>query len=357
MARQGHLHHLDGMRGVAALWVVVYHTWTGGHIDSLYDALPRWVSASVFERGWLGVPVFFMLSGFVIPFSQQNRPDETFDPAHFMHRRWRRLSPPYYAAIAATIFVGLAEEQIRDVFFDMPSVLDIAAHLAYLQDLTDQPRIGVFFWTLAIEMQFYVVFAAMKWLAGRLPWAHAADALLAAALVVSLAWPFGLTTAGDGRGVFVAHWFLFLAGWAIFESTRKPYWRLPAVGYVALLVIAAFTSATDERVAAGAVTGILLLTFVSVSSSPPERLLASPPSLFLGRISYSIYLIHPAVAGGAFWLAFKVFDPATTSGELVAFLLVTTLQVIVAVVFYELFEKPSIQWSRSLRKKEPLPTG
>jgi len=95
VATKGHLHHLDGLRGVAALWVVLYHTWTGGHIDNLFAALPDWFATLVFELGWLGVPVFFMLSGFVIPRSQARKADRDFSPLNFMHRRWRRLSPPY----------------------------------------------------------------------------------------------------------------------------------------------------------------------------------------------------------------------------------------------------------------------
>ncbi len=350
MASKGHLHHLDGLRGVAALWVTIYHTWTGGHIDNLYDALPVWITAWLFERGWMGVPVFFMLSGFVIPFSQANRPARTFDPVHFMHRRWRRLSPPYYAAIALTILVGLAEERIRDVAFDMPSIPDILAHLAYVQDLTDQPRIGVFFWTLAIEMQFYIAFALMKWLAGKLPWAYAGDALLGVALAVSLLWPFDVTSWGNDRGVFVASWFLFLAGQAIFESTRKAYWRLPSLAYVGLLVVAAFVNSGDERVAAGAATALLLLLFVYVKNSPPEQVLSTQPVLFLGKISYSLYLIHPSIAGGAFWISYKVLDPSTGT-ELIALIGVTIGQIVAAVVWYHLFEKPSMAWSRALRSK------
>jgi len=348
VATKGHLHHLDGLRGVAALWVVLYHTWTGGHIDNLFAALPDWFATLVFELGWLGVPVFFMLSGFVIPRSQARKADRDFSPLNFMHRRWRRLSPPYYAAIALTIVVGLAEEQIRDVIFDLPSVLDVAAHLAYLQDLTDRPRIGVFFWTLAVEMQFYIMFALMKWVAGRVSWTHASNALLGSALVFSLAWPFGLTEWGDSRGFFASSWFLFLAGQALFESTRDARWRLPSLAYVAALVVAMFVN-SDDRVAAGAVTALLLALFIYVDNSPPERLLSTVPAQFLGRISYSLYLIHPAVAGGSFFVAFKVLDPSTAT-EAIALVAVTIGQIIAAIVFHRLTEQPSITWSRKLRQ-------
>ena len=364
MAKKGHVQYLDGMRGVAALWVVIYHTWTGGHIVNLAGAppeagltevdpaLPFWITSWLFERGWMGVPVFFILSGFVIPLSQANRSDVSFKPLHFMHRRWRRLSPPYYAALALTIAVGLAEEQIRDVVFEMPSVGTIIAHLLYIQDLVDAPRIGVFFWTLAIEMQFCLMFALMKWVAGRMSWQYASDALLGIALVVSLPWALGWTYAGSDRGVFIASWFLFLAGQAIFESTRKDYWRWPTFAYVGVLAVAAFTNSGDERVAAGAVTALLLLLSVNVDNTPVERALSTRPALFLGRISYSLYLIHPSIAGAAFWMVYKVLDPSTAT-EFIALGLVTAAQIIGAMIWYQVFEKPSMQWSRQLRQPAP----
>jgi peptidoglycan/LPS O-acetylase OafA/YrhL len=92
---------LDGLRGIAALWVVFYHLW--GAIERReIDWVPSLVSEFL-RAGWLGVDIFFMLSGFVITHSVANiRVTLTFIPK-FILRRSVRIDPPYWAAIGLAI--------------------------------------------------------------------------------------------------------------------------------------------------------------------------------------------------------------------------------------------------------------
>ena len=64
-ARQ-RLAFLDALRGAAALWVVLFHFGEGGQLSVLLAWLPQWLSAAIFTSGFSGVPVFFVLSGFLL---------------------------------------------------------------------------------------------------------------------------------------------------------------------------------------------------------------------------------------------------------------------------------------------------
>ena len=348
MARTGHLHHLDGLRGIAALWVAIYHTWTGGHIDAVHDALPEAVRVPLIEQGFLGVPVFFVLSGFVIPYAASREPDAGFRPLHFMHRRWRRLSPPYYAALVLTVLLGVIEEQVRDVIFDMPSPTEFLAHVLYLQDLADQERIGLIFWTLAFEMQFYILFAAMKWVSGRVAWPHTSDLLLGVALVVSAVWAFDITDVGATRGVFLDNWYLFLVGQAVFVATQREVWRIPTAVFLGALLV---HSVIDEVTwtGAGVVTAGLVWLLATTENSPIERLLATPASRFVGLVSYSLYLTHGAVAGPGFYVVYEVLGRSTGT-EWLGLVVVTVGQLVFAWIWYQGFEKPSMTWSKKIAR-------
>jgi len=65
-ARGSRLAFADGIRGLAALWVVLFHTSKGRHVDHLMAVLPTWFNSLVFDWGHLGVALFFVLSGFVM---------------------------------------------------------------------------------------------------------------------------------------------------------------------------------------------------------------------------------------------------------------------------------------------------
>ena len=62
-------HLIDALRGVAAIWVVLFHAYKGCHIDGLIEALPNYLAYLIFEIGDAGVPIFFVISGFVITHS------------------------------------------------------------------------------------------------------------------------------------------------------------------------------------------------------------------------------------------------------------------------------------------------
>nr|WP_240948196.1 acyltransferase [Planosporangium mesophilum] len=151
----GRLAVLDGLRLVAALAVVTYHY--------TYHAPRTWgaPSTEVFSRtslvtgyGWLGVELFFVISGFVICMSAWGR-----GLGRFFVSRVVRLYPAYWFAVLATTAVVAAVM----VGHPRPSGTDLLVNLTMLQRPMGVPEIDGVYWTLWEELRFYLLFAIVIW--------------------------------------------------------------------------------------------------------------------------------------------------------------------------------------------------
>src|SRR5258706_8140579 len=193
---------VDALRGIAALNVVLFHAVGGHHIPALFAAMPAWLQA-ILEHGDVGVAVFFVLSGFVIAHSLRPEGLTAADVGRFMLRRSIRLDPPYWAAIVTTMALSvLASAMVKDRTVDHFTTIQVAEHILYLQELLKIKEINPVFWTLCMEIQFYLVFAVLLLTRSR--------AILLTAFAFSLIWPLGLSTAP--AGLFVGLWYGFLLG-------------------------------------------------------------------------------------------------------------------------------------------------
>ena len=159
-----HFHFLDALRGLAALWVVLFHLSVAQVLPSVEEGgAGGFMWLTVFRRGGLGVAVFFVLSGFVIAHSLRHGLGSRRALRSFATGRLLRLTPPYWAAIVVAIVIhGLASIVNREPFAPGGGPLSVSrvfSHLVYLQGVVEDPAISEVFWTLAIEMQFYLAFA------------------------------------------------------------------------------------------------------------------------------------------------------------------------------------------------------
>lgn len=143
---------LDAVRILAALGVVFYHYVA---LDSAWGE----PTAAVFPGirpfavyGWLGVEVFFLVSGFVICMSVWGR-----SVGDFAVSRISRLFPAYWAGIAFTALVLLAWPEVRP----LTSFGDVVVNLSMLQGGVGVPNVDDAYWTLFVELKFYVLFAVV----------------------------------------------------------------------------------------------------------------------------------------------------------------------------------------------------
>ncbi|MEO1183425.1 MAG: acyltransferase family protein [Cyanobacteria bacterium J06636_27] len=88
-----HFHFVDSLRGIGAIWVVLYHIYATGKLVDLSNFLPDRLEYIAFKLGNLGVAIFFVLSGFVIAHSLRNAKINPSYVGRFSLRRLLRLSP------------------------------------------------------------------------------------------------------------------------------------------------------------------------------------------------------------------------------------------------------------------------
>lgn len=333
-ARTGHHFALpQALRGLAALWVVLFHLHAGGHVSKLFDAAPA-ALVWIFARGESGVPVFFALSGFVIAHSLHGVAPSFAMLGRFVLRRSIRLDPPYWAAILVVLLVGFIEHAMGRGPAPEVTGPRLAAHLFYAQNLFGSGNFNVVFWTLCYEVQFYVFFVlsalAAHWLPirykGAVPLAH---------FVIALLWSSGRLSSPI-EGLFVDLWFAFYLGVLAYHAPRS---RLAVTQMIALAAPILLGQSPFGIVALSTAT----LLALSMATGFVKNGLRIPPLLFLGTISYSLYLFHNPVTGVAFFVASKLAlpDPAAIVAVLAA-------NILAAWIAYRVIEAPAHAMSKRI---------
>jgi peptidoglycan/LPS O-acetylase OafA/YrhL len=334
---------LDGLRGCAVVAVMAYHAhypWARG--------------------GFLGVDIFFVLSGFLITggllrVQLARGPRPVRDYARFLARRAARLVPALLTALGCawllTAFVGSAADRAR-----LPACTITAA--GYAMNLPGGERLGCsaiwhVTWSLASEEQFYVLWPlllAAVIAAARIVRVPVPAAVVAAAVslyLASVVWQLSIRAGGastarvlfapDGRSL------VLLIGCALAAATynrpARMSRRLPAVlGAAALVADLGFASAGAgygtlvALLVAAAATAAVIAGVTSTDRDPVSRLLASPLPVALGRLSYSLYLLHE--------IAFRAADHMAERGTLAYELIRWPLCAAAAICSYRWIEQP-----------------
>jgi peptidoglycan/LPS O-acetylase OafA/YrhL len=340
---------VDALRGLAALGVVIYHFTEANHIPALISALPRWIGLIV-EHGNLGVPVFFVLSGFVIAHSLYSERVSLPVAGRFMLRRSLRLDPPYWVAIALTLaFAFLSAAIIAGKRPPNVSLSQVAAHILYLQEALNFPELDTVFWTLCMEIQFYLIYVLMLGVGRNDPslpsQGRRSVLILSVAAVVSLMWPYGIITAEPWHGSFLPLWHGFLLGVVAYWSWRYPKLRIFFCGFALLVFIAAV--AGDSPFSLTCVFVACLLLAVACAGRLTSYLRWRGLQR-LGTISYSLYLTHNPITGASFAAGYRltgdtlITEILWTAGSITACILVATG------IFY-LIERPSLRLARHIK--------
>ena len=342
---------IDALRGIAALWVLIFHIAEGGQIAALQAVLPSWVNLTVFKFGHFGVPIFFVLSGFVIALSINDDRVTLRYIGRFALRRAIRLDLPYWASIAITLaFVAIKARMLPQENVPIATVPQVLAHLFYLQEFLGYREINAVFWTLCYEVQFYLMFCALIGLAQAFRRTEADQwplaIVFALTAVVSIIWP--LTPSLDVRGLALPNWHGFLLG-AFVYWTLKGRMSTGGVALYSTALLGMFAVTRDSFTLVCLATATLILL---VGRADRLRMWLSGSTLqFLGRISYSIYLLHLPVVGAAFFVLNKLL-PRTPAMDLLAGLIVIAVTCGAAQLFWWVVERPSTALARRLRKRD-----
>lgn len=340
---------VDGLRGLAAVSVMLFHLGTGDLRRPLAAELTPRLPAAL-GYGWLGVHVFFVLSGFVIAHSIGRNTMTARSALRFVLRRQVRLDPPYWCAIAVGVAFAVGARALRPgVPRFVPGPRDVVAHVLYVYDLLGLPGISAVFWSLAIEVQFYLLFVLVLWLLRSLPrlvpWVVLATAI--ASLHWALTWRYP-------HAWFTQHWYLFAMGVLVsWTLDRRVHACLP-IGLGIAFVVFGLRNDRLEPVAGGVVAGLLLLAGWRGALG---RWLAARPLQFLGVVSYGIYLFHTPFAGSLHLGLARLVSPTTLRGALVILTAQIGVTLGVAWLLHRTVEGWAIRLAGRIRWQEPRAQG
>ena len=318
---------VDYLRGVASLSVCWFHMTNRYPGESTIRASGAY--------GWLGVEVFFVISGFIICYAlHKGRYKVGKHWATFVKKRIIRIDPPYIVAAALVVFLWCLSafiHQLEELHVDL-SFMRIILHLGYLNAIFDYPWLNPVFWTLAIEFQFYLLLSVM------FPLFSSTDRMTRTVGVASI---FVLAFVFNSEVFVFKYLCLFAVGIVTFQyligiTHLKEYLLILGVSVVFLYLTLGLTICIVGTITA------LFIAFVRIRKT---KLLS-----FLGAISYSLYLVHIPTGG-------RVINRGLTFADTeLEYFLVSLSGVLVSIFFaYLLFrfvEKPAQAWSSRIRYKE-----
>ena len=324
------LHEIDVLRGLAALCVVLFHYTTHfnnkfGHQDTLLFDMPL---------GYYGVQLFFIISGFVIYMTLQN----TMRPLDFIVSRASRLFPTYWMAVALT-FTALS-------FVDLPgrsiSGFDALINLSMIQMLFGIRNVDAVYWTLIYELAFYFIMFTV-YVTGYIKkinilctiWLFIQTTIILSELN-GLYFPFKIKFI-----ILFEYCGLFIAGMQFYQV------KIRNSSYINHLIL--LWCVTNVFLMNGVLAGLIILLFFSIFylfCFDKLKFIVRKPLIFLGVISYSLYLIHLYIG----WMFIRYFTSLGVNSNISVLLTITiTIAIAAAMTFF--VEKPFLLYIRNSYKK------
>lgn len=345
---------IHGMRGVAAMGVVLFHL--SANLQSELELLLPDVINLIFSYGYLGVPIFFVISGFVISYSASHAEVTGRYVSNFILRRSIRLDLVYWASILLSLVLLWLKGNTLGQEEGMPSFTDVILHMLYLQDLLQvEPLISVVYWTLCLELQFYLFYIFSLWFSSKVAGNKASLINLLIVLCMggySILLDIGLLESYV-PGLFVSNWHYFLMGVLVCHVIRRtPYSHDVFMCWLLIEVFSQLITEVKPYIVAGIVcsTGIYLMWRFELL----DKLFSGKLLAYLGTISYTLYLVHPdigwkTIAFGKLLIGNDI-SPVQSGVLLIAGV---SASIIVAHIFYLIFERPTLAIAAKV-KSEPL---
>jgi peptidoglycan/LPS O-acetylase OafA/YrhL len=342
---------IDGLRAVAALWVVLFHVTSLSHVK--FSQAP--LLDGFLNSGATGVSLFLVLSGFCLYLPFAGGRTERFRLMTFFKRRFLRLAPAYYVSLVFSLGLVL----FGAAAFGQPglSPTDVAwqlgTHLTFTHSLFPDSfyALNAAYWSLGLEWQLYLGlplviigvrrFGMLKTLCG----VFICTAVYRIGLRVAI--DHGIVAQGDwllaefvlpnqvfgrwaefGFGILAAE--LYVSGrLAKLINARSPWLVLSAVLVVPLVLL---TSRLELRHVLYGALFFVLLCLVLTSNNPVSRFASWRPLVVIGTMSYSLYLVHqPIIQLATAW--FAVYEPWVPAMAVFVVLLVAVVPAILLVAW------------------------
>lgn len=330
-SQREHFGLVHALRGVASMWVVLFHASEGRHIDAVKSAIPEW-STSVFDLGDNGVAIFFALSGFVIAHSLRDHRITASFLGRFALRRSIRLDPPLWASMVFVVALAALSAVVKAEAYIPPTFGQVVTNATYTQLFFGYASINSVYWTLCYEVQFYLALCLFIM-------AYQRGGAVALVVMYAVAILYGTRLLESPLpGLFVDLWHCFLLGALAYWAHRHRTAQLA----LAVLVVSLIVAGADTFTAVCILTALGL--YVSRRYGYISNGLGWRPLMFLGTISYSLYLTHNPVTGASFYVMALVGMP-----QWAALVMTIAACVVFAFLFWWAIERPSMKLAHRVK--------
>lgn len=374
--------HLDGLRGMAALFVLVHHAYCMAYPISLGIAATG-ATGAIF--GWVvyghfGVTVFIVLAGYLLasgPASRQGRLPGGFWT--YMKRRAWRIAPPYWAALLLTLALSLTViGQKTGTHWDLSVSEDGVNPVAYLisalllQDILPVQNAAYTFWSIAVEWHIYLLLPLMLIIRRRSTWPVAVGAGVMLGVVgigISQAIPsIGRVGIASLQPTYYVAFALAVGACVLVKSAqawlRRVPWLVVAAGFLGAVVVICLTHPyawvtsnyywIDLLIAC---TTIALIIAMSTGQAAAAAAFFSwKPVAGLGIFSYSLYLVHAPLLQVFWQLVVQPLSLNRDANLVLVWGLGVPLMILCAYGFYRVAERPFVELARRRQFSAALPT-
>lgn len=289
---------IDALKAAASQLIVLHHLAFYGPMSEAAQALAPAVLGWLSDHARVAVQVFLVVGGFLSARSLAPHGKPNVErPLALIWGRYVRLVLPYMAAIGFAVFgAAVARAWVQLESAPAPATAEqLFAHLLLLQNLLGYEALSAGVWYVAIDFQLYALMVGLLWACRKMGPGTGSQRLptlvcVLAITMVSL-FHFNRNAAWDIWAIyfFGAYGLGVMAFWAS-RSTRAAFW----LGVIAAIGLAALLVDFRIRIAAALLTALLLGLAGRQGTVP--RWLEARPLAFLGRISYSVFLVHYPVS-------------------------------------------------------------
>lgn len=310
----GKIYSIQYLRGLAALGVVFCHYGAG--------------ISSLFAFGQAGVYVFFMISGFMIVYSLQSEDYKPRNFLRFMLKRSIRIDLPYYVVILLTFLVFYVLSLVPGFHGHALKFIpgQFLAHLLYVVPFSGYTFYNNVFWTLGVEVQFYLLVGALYFVFRTELWQTLFIVLFCLACMIVFT---------QGYNLVFTYGPFFAAGMALIPFYKT---RTATDAFLPLAILAFIYYRFGIGIGLLITTGCLIVLYTKV---------VIKPLYMLGEISYSLYLIHGLVfiivAG-----CIKKVDANFYAHQYLYIYAEVAIAIAAACIFNLLIEKPSQRFSKKV---------
>lgn len=329
---------LDAFRGIAALAVVLYHYTT------IYSKEFDVASPAYFSFGWLGVPFFFILSGFVITLTIKNCQSAWV----FLKKRFLRLYPTFWICVLITLLtIAITQSYDLHPMFNRP-LFDILFNFTMFHEMLKLHHVDGAYWSLLPELLFYLLMAAI-FILKKVNNVLLYNGILLLICLVHYFFPIPIIS----RLLDLNYILLFMIGVCFYKIYTEKQ-KSPLYLHVLIVANLCLAIALYNVIRPHLELRILLIAFPIIVAcfylfvyAKFEIFGRSKFLLFLGFISYPLYLVHQ-LTGYIFMLFFDNYLPRAIS-----IALVTAIAILIATVVTYYLEPPLKKLLKPLVFKKP----